>query len=191
MHEPHPCSVLLPAWDARCNCFSVPPPDGGAPPPPPPPSRTPAHTHIQPPALNNAVQKEKYERINRWVLWPYWKPKRRVTLDFVRYWWTGALVTLAVIIGGSVMLGVEGVRRPAGQLRRPAAALVEERRSMLSGGRGMHAALGRIRVPLATHPTPSCSPLPTPRSSTGAWTTRQAPLCPCASLHHMTIHATL
>jgi hypothetical protein len=60
------------------------------------------------------LQKEKYERINKWVLWPYWQPKRRVTFDFVRFWWAGALVTLAVIVAGSIVLGVTGVSKPAG-----------------------------------------------------------------------------
>lgn len=61
-------------------------------------------------------QRAQYERISNclstdaWVRIPYWKPARRINIDFIRIWWVGALATIAVIIAGSVLLATQGVR---------------------------------------------------------------------------------
>ena len=61
-----------------------------------------------------ALQKEKNKKMA--VLLdlplPYWVPKRRVPFDYVRFWWLGAIATIACIIGGAVCLGTEGVSDP-------------------------------------------------------------------------------
>jgi hypothetical protein len=55
------------------------------------------------------VQKVANEKFNKYVLYPYWVPRRKITFDFVRFWWIGGLATLVAVIAGSIMLGVKGV----------------------------------------------------------------------------------
>ena len=55
------------------------------------------------------MQKVANEKFNKYVLYPYWVPRRKITFDFVRFWWIGGLATLVAVIAGSIMLGVKGV----------------------------------------------------------------------------------
>ncbi|PSC72120.1 pre translocase subunit [Micractinium conductrix] len=52
-------------------------------------------------------RREKFHKMNKWVLIPYWTPARRINADFIKFWWIGAIATMAVIIAGSLNWGVD------------------------------------------------------------------------------------